>query len=342
MQWRVGGVAEHATLDGNSGPIRLKFARRCRSAGVMLLIQLRYFHEVSRLGSIRKASESLNVAPSSISRQIAVLERQFGTTLLERSARGVRLSHAGTFVADFARATLLGYDTLRADLDDLRGIRKAVVRLAAIDSVIAWPVLAAVQSFRSAFPDVRFRLLSLTASEVVQSVKAGTSDLGLSIDLAPDPDLQILSETEAPLVVVVAPTHPLAGSRGIALSDLRAHDLAVHEAEHGIRRMLDQAAHAHGFNLEPVLSSSSLHALREFARRGLGAAVLTRGGVSDDVAKGALCVIPIRDAVLNSGRLKLIARADRRFSRVLRSFCDALTTTITAASEVDHGTAFRI
>lgn len=306
----------------------MKFPSLCRSPGAMLLTQLRYFHEVARLGSIRKASEALNVSPSSVSRQIIVLERQFGTALLERSARGVRLSHAGKFVDDFARGTLLNYDTLRADLDDLRGISKAIIRIAAIDSVVAWPMLAAVQSFRSIFPEVRFRLLSLTASDVVESVRAGTSDLGLSIDIAPDPDLQILSESEAPLVLAVAPSHPLAGARSVPLSELRAHDLAIHETEHGVRRMIDQAARANGFNFEPVLSSSSLHALREFARRGLGVAVLTRGGVSDDVANGTLCVVPIDEPMLSAGRLKLIARRDRRTSRVLRSFSEELIRTI--------------
>src|ERR1700757_3505003 len=93
---------------------------------------LRFFYEVSQTGSIRKASESLGVAPSSVSRQIAVLERQLGTRLFARSSEGVELTHAGKMVADFARVVLLDYDALRADLDDLRGVRRALVRVVVV------------------------------------------------------------------------------------------------------------------------------------------------------------------------------------------------------------------
>jgi DNA-binding transcriptional LysR family regulator len=294
----------------------------------MDFLQLRYFHEVARLGSIRKASETLNVSPSSISRQIIVLERQFGTALLERSSSGVRLSHAGQFVFDFARATLLSYDTLRSDIDDIRGIRKAIVRVAAIDSVIAWPLFAAIEPFRTSLPAVTFRLHSLTASGVVQAVKGGTCDIGISINVGPDPDLQILAEVEEPLVAAVAPSHPLSSSKSITLSELRSYDLAIHEADHGLRRMIDEASHLRGFDLTPILSSSSFNALREFAMRGLGVAILTRDGVSDQVASGTVRVIPIDEPALSTGRLKLIARRDRRFSRVLRLFVEELAGAI--------------
>ena len=82
-----------------------------------MLTPFRYFHEVARLGSIRRASELLNVSPSSISRQMLVLERQFGTVLLIRSAQGVEQTHAGKMVETFIRTMLLDYETLRADIE---------------------------------------------------------------------------------------------------------------------------------------------------------------------------------------------------------------------------------
>ncbi len=66
----------------------------------------------SRTGSsIRKASELLDIAPSSVSRKVALLEQQIGTVLLERTSSGVRLTHAGVLVADYARSVVLDYDS---------------------------------------------------------------------------------------------------------------------------------------------------------------------------------------------------------------------------------------
>ncbi len=69
---------------------------------------LRAFDETVRTGSIRKASEALGIAPSSVSRQIAILETQIGTTLFHRRAGGLEITHAGQLVADYARSVLMG------------------------------------------------------------------------------------------------------------------------------------------------------------------------------------------------------------------------------------------
>ena len=78
---------------------------------------LRAFDETVRAGSIRKASEILGVAPSSVSRHIAMLEREIGTALFDRRSRGVVLTFAGRMVADYARSVLVpwhrGFDSLR-------------------------------------------------------------------------------------------------------------------------------------------------------------------------------------------------------------------------------------
>jgi DNA-binding transcriptional LysR family regulator len=57
--------------------------------------RLHYLREAVRLGSIRGAAERLNVNASTVSRQIALLEKQVSSTLLERFGRGVRATQAG-------------------------------------------------------------------------------------------------------------------------------------------------------------------------------------------------------------------------------------------------------
>lgn len=73
---------------------------------------LRYFLETARLGSIRRAAEVLHVAPSAVSRQIALLEQNFGAPLFERHATGVRLTTAGQVFSRQARATVRDFDRL--------------------------------------------------------------------------------------------------------------------------------------------------------------------------------------------------------------------------------------
>lgn len=263
------------------------------------------------------------MSPSVISRQLAVLERQFGTRLLDRSSAGMALTHAGRMVDRFARTMLLDYDTLRADIDDLRGIGRAQIRIAAIESVTSAP-LTALEMFREKFPNVTFRILTLTASQVEQAVREGLCDMGITLSTSPDPELRVVCEIGEPLVLAVAPGHALAGRRSIAMKDLADVALAVHESDHGVRRLVDLASRTHGFAVNPVLSSSSLAVLKDFARRGMGGAIITRGGGGATAARGQLVLVAIDEPVLGSGRIALLVRSDRRLSRALRLFTEAV------------------
>lgn len=289
-----------------------------------MLSTFRYFHETALLGSIRGASEALNVAPSSVSRQILLLERMFGTSLLERSSNGVSLTHAGRLVDDFVRTMLLDYETLRDDVDDLRGIGRTVIRIAAIESMVTAPLLATLHMFRGRFPKVRFSIQVVTASAVIDAVRAGASDIGLTLWTSPHPDIHTLCDVSEPLVLAVSPSHHLAGRSRVAVAELADEPLAVHESDHGLRRLIDRACRNHGFALSPALSSTSLNALREFARQGFGGAIITRRGAGDAVRTGELVLVPIDEPVLDSGRIALIVRRDRRLSRVLRQFLEEL------------------
>src|SRR5487761_2048290 len=98
---------------------------------------LRYFTETLRLGSIRRASEVLHVTPSAISRQIALLEQNFGAPLFERHALGMRLTAAGEVFARQAHSTLRDFDRLRSDLDDLQNLRRGVVRISSMEGAVS-------------------------------------------------------------------------------------------------------------------------------------------------------------------------------------------------------------
>lgn len=290
----------------------------------MVFNSLRSFHEVARTGSIRKASEALNLAPSSVSRQILILERQIGAALLDRSTTGATLTAAGKLVAHYARTVILDYDTLRTDIEELKGTGRAIIHIAAVESLILEAPLAAIEIFRARFPDVQFRLRMLTASEVAQEVRAGACDIGITINQLPDPTLKTILQLEEPLVLAVRRDHHLAQRASVTLPELADEPLALHETAHAVRQLFDEATRAKGFLIAPVLSSSSLEALRGFVRAGLGGAILTRSGVTQD-SSGDIVAVPFDETSLTCGCIVLLTRAGRRLSRNLRLFVAELS-----------------
>jgi DNA-binding transcriptional LysR family regulator len=296
----------------------------------MFFRSLRVFHETVRLQSIRKASASLGLAPSSASRQISALEHQFGTSLLDRSATGISLTHAGALVEEFARTVLLDYDSLKTDLDDYKGGRRALIRIAAVESAMIAGPATAIAEFRKRFEKVSFTLNMLPAPHVVEVVKHGDADIGITFAPEPDPDLETVARLDEPLYLVTRLGVLPAGTKTVSLGDIVDLPLGLPAADFGIRRLLDNACKSAGVRLSPVLASSSFEALRQFVLEGGGAAILPGRALRGQFADGVLQATMLEDKRLRHTTLDVIMLRKRRPSRILKLFRDRLISSLAA------------
>jgi molybdate transport repressor ModE-like protein len=94
--------------------------------------RLRMLREVALRGTIAAAARACGLSASAVSQQLAALEREAGTALLERSPRGAVLTGAGQALAGRAASVLDLLAAARADLDRFRGAVGGPVRMAAV------------------------------------------------------------------------------------------------------------------------------------------------------------------------------------------------------------------
>ena len=92
---------------------------------------LRYFDEVVRRGSIRKAAEHLHVAPTAVNRQILDLEAELGAPLFDRISNRLRLTPLGEMVLSHVRQTLREHEALRERIEEFKGARRGHITIAA-------------------------------------------------------------------------------------------------------------------------------------------------------------------------------------------------------------------
>src|ERR671915_2503726 len=92
--------------------------------------QLRVLKAVAEHGSFPAAAEVLSYTQPAISQQVAALEKRAGTTLVDRTSRGVRLTEAGSALVDHAEVVLARLAAAEAELEAIAGIRGGRVRLA--------------------------------------------------------------------------------------------------------------------------------------------------------------------------------------------------------------------
>ncbi|HEY1613217.1 MAG TPA: LysR family transcriptional regulator [Rhizomicrobium sp.] len=293
---------------------------------------LRAFDETARRGSIRKASDALGVAPSSVSRNVALLEREMGTALFERHAGGVVLTHAGQLVADYARSVLLDYDSLRSDLDDRRGTQRRLLRLALVESVASSGPVSAVAKFSEKFRSVSFHLRIMPAPMVVETVQQGQCDIGVAFCAQPNPEIVMLAQVSEPIMLAVPLQHALAHQTAVRLRDIAGLRLALPDLDFGVRRIFDQACAQNDIRSMPVLSSNTFETLRDFVRCGAGAAILPMRAIARYQRTGELRGIPIAETPFQDTSIDIIALKRRRLPRIVRVFAESLVAEIKATA----------
>ena len=121
--------------------------------------RMRVLREVAVRGSFSAAAEALSFTQSAISQQIAALEREAGCTLVQRNARGIRLTEAGEALVRHADAILARLGEAEAELEAIAGLRGGRLRLAAFESAAATLMPLAIAAFRAEHPGVELSLI---------------------------------------------------------------------------------------------------------------------------------------------------------------------------------------
>ena len=183
--------------------------------------RLRLLVDLSTYGTVRAVAQRGNHSPSAVSQQLATLERETGTALLERTGRRVRLTAAGVLLAGRAREILAAMDAAEASLRGLRDEPAGTVTLGAFQSAI--PALAepAAARLTARHPDVTVVLLEMEPHVSMPALRRGDVDVIVTTtdfvgaELDPAIDLVPLAEDEVVLVLPVG--HPLAALEAVGL-----------------------------------------------------------------------------------------------------------------------------
>jgi len=141
--------------------------------------RLEVLRAVAEHGSFSAAADALSFTQPAISKQIAALEQQAGTALLERTPRGVRLTQAGSVLVDHAVAIAERLSSAQAQLEALASLETGRLRMAAFPTAVATVVAEAVAEFDKAHPAVRLTLEERVSDESLDLVRAGEIDLAL-------------------------------------------------------------------------------------------------------------------------------------------------------------------
>jgi DNA-binding transcriptional LysR family regulator len=252
-------------------------------------------------GSLTKAAAALHMSQPALSHQIAAIERELGTPVVERLPRGIRPTAAGLAAVAEARIALAA-----ADRAVLAGRRVATgaggrIRIACAETMTAWVLVPVLRSWRRRFPDVELDLKEYTSADRMLDVLLGG---GADIIVGPPPTatdehVEVLGSEE--IVVVASPEHRFAGLGAVPLAELSAEPLVHYHPENGNAVWLDQFAAQRGVVLpQPTLRTGSPRTAAQLAAAGMGVAIVPFSALTPRPGGTIRSVDPIelRDVVI--------------------------------------------
>ncbi|KOG90609.1 LysR family transcriptional regulator [Streptomyces varsoviensis] len=176
--------------------------------------RLRLLSRLDTLGTVRAVAQAANMSPSSVSQQLAVLEAETRTQLLERTGRRVRLTPAGVILARRARAILDHMEGVEAELRGFGEEPAGLVRLASFQSAIHTMAVPAVTRLARAYPHLDVELLELEPHASLPALRGGDADIVITTtdfdELPLGPDLDFVPLATDPIRLVLPPGHPAA------------------------------------------------------------------------------------------------------------------------------------
>lgn len=290
----------------------------------MKLIALRYFNEVARLGSIRRAAELLHVAPSAVSRQVAQLEEDLDTTLLLRSKSGVELTHAGEVYFRQTRRILLDLNHAKQSLDDMRGLRRGEVNIAVIEGLVSELLPRITADFHRRYPKILFKVRTMPTDDILAALMDHEADIGLTFNAPERAEIQIIEEYTEPISCLVAPHHRFANAKQLSLADIAKAPMAMAESNFGLRRIIEKALGPRRAGIQPVITTNSLEFTKAMAMTGEVVSFMPMLTVQREIRSGLLHAIPIDSPALASSTTSLCIHRDRPLSYPAREFLKLL------------------
>lgn len=264
----------------------------------------RVFYTVAKCGSLTKAAEELYISQPAVSQAVKQLENQLGTTLFNRTHRGMELSvQGGKLIFKDVEQALALLDNAESKLLELNTTATGTIRVGATDAIFSNVLADYIVAFNEKYPAVKFELITGTTPETLHQIKENKCDvvfLNMPID---DNDINFLGNVYHLSDVFVAGNkfkEQLSG-KSVQLKDLQQYPLLMIEQNTVARHALSAFMKNMGVNLTPDIEVANWDLMLKFAKSGMGIGCIPREYCSEMLKKGDVFEVDVKPALPGRG-----------------------------------------
>ena len=221
-----------------------------------------------------RAAHRLFLTQPAVSMKVKALEGELGVALFERTPKDVRPTQAGVVLLERARAMLREAERAREDLRNLAGLATGTLRIACSENISRHYLAPVIARFLKDWPAIEFIIQNMPSPAAESAVFQGLVDLAFTLLPLQHPDLVHKVVLEYRDVGVCSASHPLALRKRVPLVELVAHKLLLLNPATKTHQVLADDFARNGLQPKATLELGSADTQKEFARIGLGVAII--------------------------------------------------------------------
>ncbi|PKH38041.1 LysR family transcriptional regulator [Nocardioides alpinus] len=293
----------------------------------MRIEQLEYLAAVTEHGSLRRASEAMHISQPALSEAVTKLEKELGTTLLDRRRTGSRISRQGLDLLQNMTEVLEAVDRLRQAAGQ-QSARRRDLRIGTVNTASSSLLAPALRDLHARHGSGGVEVVNGRATDIQQGLAEGSLDLGLVNVLPGDevPPMLVWDKLiEGTPVACLRVDHPLAAQERISVEDLRAEPHVLMRPGFVMHRYAHRVFA--GALPETTYATDGAEMGKAMVAAGLGISILPDFSISADplVRAGVLTTRPILTGQgLTTVTLLMLRRRAERTSEPLRDLQTAL------------------
>lgn len=280
--------------------------------------QLQVFESVARHLSHSRAAAELFLSQPAVSMQIKQAEAAVGMPLFEQVGKKLHLTDAGVELLRYARSMLQLMQEMESVFDEMKGLERGHLNIAVVSTANYFmPQLLA--RFIQAHPRIQVSLSVANRDAVVKQVAENIADLAIMGQPPAGTDMRAEAFMENPLVVIAAPTHPLARARKIQPRQLAKETFLLREQGSGTRGVVERFFASHKLALPAHMEMDTNEAIKQSVQAGMGIGIISRHGIELELETRRLVVLDVEHFPIVR-HWYIVQRKDKRPSAAAQEF----------------------
>ncbi|MBM7567593.1 DNA-binding transcriptional LysR family regulator [Paenibacillus sacheonensis] len=248
----------------------------------------RMFLHTARSGNLTKAAQELHLTQPSVSYAIKQLEEGLGVKLFDRQSKGVSLTPEGAALLAFVEQSLSLLEAGERKMAALQSRASGELRIGSSGPLIKHKLLAPLDRLRSEFPGIELRLYQGNTAQIGTWLKENRIDIGIVHLPSDDPELDTRPLAAIQDCFVAGPQYRESAEHPLAAEELAALPLLLLSGGSSTRQFAERWFAEQGLAVDAAIELNSTEMLVEFAKRGYGAAFVTRAFVRQELQDGEL------------------------------------------------------